>query len=73
MTDSLFLMKIGITGSSGMIGSRFIKKYGNIYDLIEFSGDMTNFEDVNAFMKSNFDLIYLLNFEIFSFLSLEFL
>ena len=31
MTNSLFPMKIGITGSSGMIGSRFIKKYDSIY------------------------------------------
>jgi len=51
-------MKIGITGSSGLIGSRFILKYGPKYDLIPFSGDMTNLEDVNKFMKLDFDIIF---------------
>ncbi len=51
-------MKIGITGSSGFIGSRFIEKYGDIYDFIQFSGDMTNFETVNEFMAQNFNVVF---------------
>jgi nucleoside-diphosphate-sugar epimerase len=51
-------MKIGITGSSGLIGSLFIMKYGHDYDLIPFSGDMTDFEAVNKFMKIDFDIVF---------------
>ncbi len=51
-------MKIGITGSSGFIGSRFIEKYGDIYDFIQFSGDMINSEKVNKFMELDFDIVF---------------
>ena len=51
-------MKIGMTGSSGLIGSLFIMKYGHDYDLIQFSGDMTDFEAINKFMKFDFDIVF---------------
>lgn len=51
-------MKIGITGSSGFIGSHFIKRYGHIYNFTKFSGDMTNFEAVNEFIELDFDIVF---------------
>ena len=51
------IMKVGITGSSGLIGSRFIEKFGRLYDFLEFKGDMTNFESVNNFMNQSFEIL----------------
>ncbi len=51
-------MKIGVTGSSGLIGSYFIKKYNHVYDFIEFLGDMTNFEEISEFVENDFDIVF---------------
>ncbi len=51
-------MKIGLTGSTGLIGSHFIKIFGKTYDIFEFKGDMTNSESVNKFVNLNYDVIF---------------
>ncbi|MDD5148039.1 MAG: NAD(P)-dependent oxidoreductase [Candidatus ainarchaeum sp.] len=37
-------MRIMLTGSSGYLGKEFIKKYGNLYDIVEY--DLNNGEDI---------------------------
>jgi nucleoside-diphosphate-sugar epimerase len=50
-------MKIGLTGSSGLIGSKFLEKFGQKYIFHKFIGNMINLNDVDKFMKQNFDVV----------------
>ena len=51
-------MKIGITGSNGVLGSEFIKTL-NKKDMIKFNGRIENIKDVEKWIyKNNFDLIF---------------
>jgi len=50
-------IKIGLTGSSGLIGSKFLEKFEKKYVLHKFVGNMTNLDHVNQFMKEDFNVV----------------
>ena len=51
-------MKIGVTGSNGVLGSEFIKSFNKI-DIIKFQGRVEKIKDVKQWIcKNNFDLIF---------------
>jgi len=50
-------IKIGLTGSSGIIGSKFLEKFETKYFFQKFVGNMTNLDHVNQFMKKDFDIL----------------
>jgi nucleoside-diphosphate-sugar epimerase len=50
-------IKIGLTGSSGLIGTKFLEKFEKKYTFHKFVGDMTNIDHINQFMKEDFDVV----------------
>ena len=54
------MIRCGITGSSGSIGSIVVKTI-SIFSFIKFNGDITNKKDVEYWIKNNnFDFILIL-------------
>jgi len=49
-------IKIGLTGSSGLIGSKLLEKFEQKYVFHKFIGNMNDLDDVNTFMKQDFDV-----------------
>lgn len=51
-------MKIGITGVNGFLGRNLKNRLNTKHEIHEFIGDVINFNDVEKFLKNDFDVVF---------------